>query len=229
MKGQPFFFDENIFDEDHLQEEEDQPEFTREQLLNEKKKSFKEGHQAGFTESENSLTQKMLIALNAIEQNMSALFAAEGNRNKTYEVEATHLATKICQKLFPEYMTALGENELRKAIATSLSAHTTPPEICIRLNPETAQSLSEFIQEQQEALHKKIEIKPDQSLSINTCNFDWPGGGVIIDREDITQKTFDILVQSLAEHNITLHDENENLKDHAADTLADPKDTDKEA
>ena len=63
MKGQPFFFDANVFDDDSQLSEEElaaQPEFTRDEMEQAKASSFEEGKKAGFKDSEDGLTNRML-------------------------------------------------------------------------------------------------------------------------------------------------------------------------
>tara|TARA_R110001592_G_scaffold27763_13_gene102762 strand:+ start:49315 stop:50013 length:699 start_codon:yes stop_codon:yes gene_type:complete len=209
MKGQPFFFDSNIFDDDHQLSEEEraaEPEFTRDELAQAKTSSFEEGKRAGFKESEDSITNKMHTILQTIERNMAVLFAAEETRNKTYENEAVHLSAAIFQKAFPEYMKAYGHEELKASITDALSHHMTPEKINIQLNDALLGALSDFLKAQENTLQKQITIKADNTLADHDCRIDWPSGGVICNHETTTQKIFDILNQSLAERGISLHD-----------------------
>ncbi len=210
MKGQPFFFDSNIFDDDHQLSEEElaaQPEFTKDEMEQAKKIAFEEGKKAGFEESENEITNKMLTILQKIEHDISRLFEEEDRRNKIYEEEALHLSAKIFTKSFPKYMEVYGREELKNSIITALSDNMTPEKITITLNENLQEALSVFIKTQEDILHKKISLKTDNNLSDNDCRINWSGGGIICNRDATIEKIFDILNQSLAERNISLHDD----------------------
>ena len=212
MKGQPFFFDSNIFDDDHQLSEEEiaaQPEFTKDEMAQAQKAAFEKGKKAGFKESEDGITNKMLGILQKIEQDISVLFSAEDKRNKIYEEEALHLTAKLFTKSFPRYMEEYGHEELKTLIITALSDNMTPEKISISLNKDLHEALSVFLKTQEDILNKQISLKTDNELSDNDCRISWPGGGVICNRDATIEKIFDILNQSLAERGISLHDNNE--------------------
>ena len=212
MKGQPFFFDSNIFDDDHQLSEEEiaaQPEFTQDQMAQAQKAAFEEGKKVGFKESEDGITSKMLGILQRIGQDISVLFSAEDKRNKIYEEEALHLTVKLFTKAFPSYMKKYGHEELKAIIIAALSDNMTPEKISISLNKDLHEALSVFLKTQEDILNKQISLKTDNELSDNDCRIGWPGGGVICNRDATIEKIFDILNQSLAERGISLHDSNE--------------------
>ncbi len=209
MKGQPFFFDSNIFDDDYqLSEDEiaEQPEFTKGEMEQAQKAAFEEGKKSGFEESQDSITSKMLNILQKIDQNISILFTAEEKRNKLYEDEVIYLTSKLFTKAFPHYMEKYGHEELKQSIVAALSDNMIPEKISISLNKELNEALSVFLKTQEEVLHKKISLKIDNSLSNNDCRINWPRGGIICNRDATAEKIFDILKQSLAERGISLHD-----------------------
>lgn len=220
MKGQPFFFDSNNFDDENLMSDEaraNEPMFSPNEMEQMKAESFEEGRKAGFTESENSITNKTLNILQKVEGDMTVLFAAEEKRNKNFEKETLHLSASIFNKAFPQYMEAYGREELKNSITTALSDHMTPEKIKIELNPTLLDALSDFFKNQESTLQKKITLKPNDTLSDYDCRIAWEGGGLICNRENTTQKIFDILHQALAEHGISLHDETEQVKNDETD------------
>ena len=209
MKGQPFFFDSNIFDDDSQLSEEElaaQPEFTRGEMEQAKASSFEEGKRAGFKDSEENITNQMLGILQKIESDMGILFAAEDNRNKTYEAEALHLSATIFTKAFPQYMETHGQDELKVSITSALSDQITPTKIQIELNKTLHTALSGFLKDQENTLQKQVTLVADDTLSDNNCRISWPEGGLICNRENTAKKIFEILNRSLAERGISLHD-----------------------
>ena len=219
MKGQPFFFDTNNFDdEEQLSEEElaKIPEFTRDELEGAKASAFEEGKKAGFQESEANITNQILAIVQKIERDLTGLLAAEHERNTVFENEAVHLSTTIFSKAFPQYMDAFGQEELKAAIKSALSEKTTPDTLQIELNPKIESALSSFIKEHAESLGKHITFKTNDTLPDNNAAINWPSGGLICQHDQTAEKIFDILKQSLAERGISLHDEeHQNAKDTA--------------
>jgi len=210
MKGQPFFFDTNNFDdEEQLSEEElaKIPEFTRDELEGAKASAFEEGKKAGFQESEANITNQILAIIQKIERDLTGLMAAEHQRNTVFENETVHLTSKIFAKSFPQYMQTFGQEELKAAIKSALSEKTTPDTLQIELNPTIEAALSSFIKEHAESLGKHITFKTNESLPDNNAAINWPSGGLVCQHDQTAEKIFDILKQSLAERGITLHDE----------------------
>lgn len=210
MKGQPFFFDSNNFDDENLMSEEaraNEPTFSPNEMEKIKTDAYEEGRKAGFTESENSITNKTLNILQKVEGDMAVLFTSEQERNTIFEQETLHLSASVFTKAFPQYMKTYGHEELKTSITTALSNHMTPEKIKIELNQSLLEALSGFFKDQESALQKQITLKPNDALSDYDCRIGWQGGGLICNRENTTQKIFDILHQALAEHGISLHDD----------------------
>ena len=223
MSGEPFLFDNNVFDDDNLAdmaEEEIQArlEFTKDELAAEKINSYEEGKIAGFKESEAGLTKTTLMLLQKIERDMAVLFAAEHDRSKEYEEESVHLSLCIIQKLFPIYMQGHGEAELKSAIKTALSDYNTPEKIKIELQKDILVSIEGYIKKLECSLHKEITLIPNENLNQNECNISWPNGGIICNRTNISEKILTIMKETLAERGISVHDEVEQTSGNVATT-----------
>lgn len=211
MKPQPFFFDTNIFDDDVTLSEEErakQPEFSRIEIEDARKSAYEEGKKAGFNESQDSLTSTIVTLLQKLEQDIGVLFAAEEKRQEEFLQSATHLAAQVFTKAFPVYMQAHGGNELRAAVIKALSNHMVPESIQLELNNDVIGPFSKFLEKETISLQKKMTFKPDPTLPEYACRISWPGGGLLCDRNTLTKKIFNILDQSLAEHDVNLHDKN---------------------
>jgi len=209
MKSQPFLFDANIFDDDvPLSEDEraKQPEFSREEMEATRLSAFEKGKKAGLQESSESINNTMLTLLQKIERDISVLFASEENRQKEYEQNATHLAAQIFTKAFPVYMEEHGIHELKAAVQEALSAHMVPETIQIDVNDAVFVPFTKLIGEHTEDMQKQITFKADSSLPEYACRISWPGGGLLCDRNTLSEKIFNILNHSLAERGFSLHD-----------------------
>ncbi len=220
MKPQPFLFDSNIFDEDMPLTEEERaklPEFSKDEMEAARVRAYEEGKNAGLQESLESINNTNLVLLQKIERDLGVLFAAEEKRQKEYEQSATHLATQIFTKAFPTYMDAHGVNELCTAVSNALAAHMVPETIQIEINGSVFSPFTELIREHADNLQKQITFKADASLPDYACRISWPGGGLLCDRSALTEKIFNILNHSLAEHGFSLHDKADNKKDATSD------------
>ncbi len=212
MSGKPFLFDNNMFDDDALtkiieEEQQAKPEFTRDELAAEKQKSYDEGKQAGFSESEAGITKASLAVLEKVSRDIAVLFEAEDERAKKYEEETIHLTLKIIQKLFPLYMEKYGEEEIKSAIKTALCTHNTPEKVRIEIQEDLLLSIEKYIKEMENSLNKRITLVSNESLSKNECKISWPNGGIICNHNAIAEKTFSIIKETLAERGISVHDD----------------------
>lgn len=209
MKTQPFLFDANIFDEDLPLPEEDiekLPTFTNEEMENAKIDAFEKGKEAGFSQSQESITQNMMVLLEKIEKDIDILFSSEDKRLRKYEQNATYLATEIFTKAFPVYMKTHGMEELQRAVSEALSHHMIPKEIHINVNEAIIEPFKKLIKEHTASLQKQVTFETDPSLPEYACRISWPDGGLICDRNTLAEKIFNILNQSLAQRGISLHD-----------------------
>lgn len=211
MNGQPFFFDNNVFDDETLASMDgiEKPEFTKSQLDTLQKEAFEKGKLAGFEESETSTTKNILSVLEKIERDMTVLFAAENDREEKYEEEAVHLITMIMDKVFPLYMAEYGEKELQSSVKNILSDHNTPESIKIEIPEDLLPSLGKFIKNLEGTLDKNITLIPKESLQKYECHILWPDGGVICNRATLVEKTLGIMKEALAERGISVHDKSD--------------------
>ena len=219
MKGQPFFFDENIFDEDDprqgvAEEEVQKPEFTKDELQAARDAAYQEGIKAGYAQSEADLTQKMLTVLNQAHAQVQALFIAEQERIERYESEAAHLSFKAMKKVFPLLATHYEEQELKQAVIAALKPYRDAPTLQLKCAHNMSDALSGFIKENMPELSKRIDFIEDSTLSKGVCHILWAEGGVIVNRDEITQKIFAIMEETLAERGIQGHDEEDHAQDH---------------
>lgn len=210
-QGQPFFFDENIFDEDAPQKPEEEerapePEYTQDQLEAEKQKAFAEGKKAGFQESEAGLTKNIIAVLQKIERDMMILSAAEEDRIATYEQEAVHLCLCAIRKLFPLYAEKYGHDELEHALKNALARHKTPEKLQIEVHESLVDTLQDHIKHAGEKLGKHVTVVGSPALAELECRVIWPDGGIIINRSEIVEKTFNVMKETLAERGVSVHD-----------------------
>ncbi len=220
MGGDRFLFDNNMFDDNPLagmkgDELESLPEFSKKQLKEEKIKAYEAGQRAGFKDSEAKINKATLDLLQKINRDMSVLFAAEDDRMAQYEGEALHLSLFIIKKLFPLYTQEHGEEELKTAIKTAISAHDVPTQINIEMHGDILQNLETYIKDLEDDLGKKVTLRANNDLKQSQCNILWPSGGIICNRQTIAEKTFIIMKETLAERDISVHDDKDNEQDNS--------------
>ncbi len=211
MNKQKFLFDNNIFDDDNLSKMTEEelrllPEFTKEQMEKARKQAFAEGKKLGIKESEEGLTKTILLILQKIEKDVSNLFNSEKERNRIYENEVVNLSLLIIKKLFPLYSSKYGLDELENALKQSISEHNIPKKIEIELNKDILQKINTHIKELGSDLDKEITMIAKSNLNEGEYNISWDNGGIVYNREEIAEKTFQIMKETLAERGISVHD-----------------------
>lgn len=226
MDGKPFFFDENIFDDDNLStltqaEKDAMPEFTRDEVEAEKSKARNEGHEAGKQEALQSIQKQSLDILTKIQRDMSVLFAAEHDRLKHYEDDAILLTIRALQQAFPALMKHAGVSELETKIRDVFHTYSTPDNIIIEVNPETRGHIESCIRDIEANFLKTIEICSSPALSAHECKISWPQGGIILNQDQIVEKTASIIIESLAEKGINVHDRENTAENHDSSNIKD--------
>jgi flagellar assembly protein FliH len=214
MDGKPFYFDENIFDDENLNVLSDEeraalPEFTREDVETEKKKAYQAGLEAGKQEALNSINQKTVQLLEKIQRDTSVLFAAEDDRNKKYELDAVLLTLTSLRKTFPILMKHQGMTELEAKLKGTLNGYAVPEKISIEVHPDAKSHINGYVQEMENTLMKTVDFRENPTLTLHECKISWAQGGLTINHDTIVEKTLATIIESLAENGINVHDEME--------------------
>lgn len=211
--GQPFFFDQHIFDSDdprsYEENKPEKPEFTSTELEAAKVQAFEEGRKAGIHENEASLTQSVVGLLQKLDRDMSVLFAAEDDRAKNFEVECLHLTTSIISKLFPVLNEKHGDAELNAAISKALAGHNEVANVRLEIHDTLLESLRGFLAEQNAG--KNIALSENSALGLDEFRMQWPNGGLIVNRLKIADEIVNLMKETLAENGVNVHDEQEQI------------------
>lgn len=207
--GEPFFFDQNVFDSDdpHAYEEQkpEKPEYTASELEAAKAQAFEEGKRAGVQENEASLTQSVLGLLQKVDRDMNVLRAAEQDRIEKFETETLHLTRTIVAKLFPVLNQVHGQDELHQSVLNILQTHSNIEVLKLEVHGDILPPLKGFL-EQQDA-GKNIALSTDSALSMDEFKLEWPDGGLIVKRLEMVDEILAIMQEALAERGVTVHDE----------------------
>ncbi len=209
MSGQPFLFDNHVFDDDPLigMEDKERPEFSKTELEAATKKFYEDGKKAGLEEAQNSLRTQILGLLQKIERDMTILFAAEYDRYEKYEQESVHLAYEILKKMFPFCLETFSEQELVASIKKAVESCNTPEKIRIELHEDMIKPLEAEIKDTEQTLEKNIDLVSNNALQPYEARILWPDGGIILNRNQIAEKTFGIVKEALAERGVSVHDD----------------------
>lgn len=224
-KGQPFFFDQNVFDEHGRMTAKNKGppvEFTAPDLEKAKAESYEQGRKAGVAEGQAGLTKQVLALVQSIRQNSSLLFAAEDERKALYEAEALNLTYSIVRKIFPLLSHHSGiadvREKLREIVAAGLKSNTLVIEVPAALAEETRR----FLEQEKMTPETGFVLTPSPSLRGTECRLSWADGGAIHDPKNIALKIFSILEETLAARGVTVHDDGDVFLDSLPDDAAAP-------
>lgn len=212
-KGKPFFFDENIFEDDipgkpkHLNKCDTKPEFTKSQMKEMRQQAIEEGKRLGKQESDNAKATEILNLIRSIAHTAQSLHSGEKERINTYETETIHLCESIFRKVLPVYEQHHGLEELKSAISSSLSDYNTPEKINIEIHQDAYDFIHSEIENHQEQFGKEISISAIKNSDLHAFKILWPEGGIVYNRDQIAEKIKTILKETLAERGISVHDE----------------------
>lgn len=205
-KYQKYFFTENIFDDDHI-EEPPPPSFSEQELEAAKKKSFTEGRTQGLKEAEASLLKQSNQILEKIQKQLVELSAAEGLREKVFEQETLKLCLAVFEKLFPLYYAHTGFEELRAAITEIVKKQEGQSHIAITIAPDITEAIEAQLNSLRDAGYElKFSVKGDDSLSPGACRLAWSDGGAILNPEMIADEIRTSIQQVLAKKGSKGHD-----------------------
>lgn len=226
-KTEKFLFNQHIFDEPDLEEEEFEepppPTFSEEELETVRKttqdRAFEQGRQAGIDEKKASIEAQVAQVLQKIAQDTAVLFAAEDAREKLFEQESVKLASAIFEKIFPEQKELHGFDELKKSLSTILKKQEGHSEIRIEVHPSAVEGVQNHINtlNLQGGAQQRFNIIGNESLSELAVNIYWKDGGAIRDIDTIAEEIRTILHETLASDALNSHDSNSGASaDHFA-------------
>jgi flagellar assembly protein FliH len=202
-----FYFDVNIFDEKEEPLEPPPPMFSEAELAAARKKSFDEGRQQGLKESGESRDQEVAKAIEVIAKNMAILFAAENQREKTYEVEAVRLCLSVFQKAFPLYQEKFGLEELQRHLESILKRQEGQKQILIYVTPALADGITASLAKIKEKTPDlNFSVQGDETLKPGACRLSWADGGAVRNPETLAAEIEGALKELLAGAGTKVHD-----------------------
>ncbi len=219
-KGQPFFFDQNIFDEHGRMTAKNKGpplEFTAPDLEKAKSEAYEQGRKAGFAEGQAGLTKQVLALVQSIRQNSSLLFAAEDERKAIYEAEALNLTYSIIRKIFPLLSRHSGIEDVREKLREIVAAGLKSNTLIIEVPAALAEETRKFMEQERMTPETGFVLSPSPSLRGTECRLSWADGGALHDPKNIALKIFSILEETLAARGITVHDEGDVFLDSEPD------------
>lgn len=211
-KHEKFLFNMHDFTDDSINPKIDDtppPVFNEEELGAAKKESFDEGQREGVRKTLLSREQAITQLLEKISQSASALFAAESERENTYEQESIKLALSIFKKLFPTYSEKYALEELKTSILEILQTQKEQTHIIIEVAPDNVEPIVAHTQTIDTLGHNKerLTVQGKENLGTGDCRLTWSDGGAIRNTEDISNKIATLVEEALAADDRSVHDE----------------------
>ena len=221
-KGQPFFFDLNVFDEQGRMTSKNKGpplEFTAPDMEKARAEAFEEGRKAGFTEGQGGLIKQILNLMQNIRQNSSLLFAAEDERKALYEAEALNLTYSIVRKIYPLLYRHSGLDDVREKLKEIVAADLKGHSLIIEVPASLAEETEKFLKQEQMTPEAGYQLVASPTLRGTECTLRWADGGAIHDPKNIALKIFSILEETLAARGITVHDGEDDFLDSVPENV----------
>ncbi len=207
-KTEKFLFNQHIFDEPDIEDEEIEPPppptFSEAELETMRKttheKAFADGKQEGIQQETTSREQQIAQTLQKISHDGGLLFAAELERDRLFEKEVLSTTLAIFDKLFPEYTKEQGFKELAGSIKTILRKQEEQSIINIDVHPDMVEGIKEFISKLDllGQAEKRFEVNAKPELSPQACRIFWKDGGAVRDIDALAEDIRQILKDTLA-------------------------------
>lgn len=192
-----FLFDLHSFDEPEPEPEVPvavAPTFSEDELA----AARSEEHAAGYAEGKaegtrlavQSREQLTANTLRTISESFTMLFAAEYDREKTYEQEAVRLTLSALEKLFPTLNSRFGQDEVKQVILSVLQSSARRSTITIEVSADDAQSIEDMLAKHwpdpESAPRYRVLAQPE--LHPGQCRMGWEDGGAVRDAPMLADK-----------------------------------------
>ena len=214
QKPQKFFFDQNCFDDDYVEEiipeEPPPPTFSEDELEAARREGYDRGRREATAEAQASREKHIATLLETISNHFQTLFTAEAQRAALYEAEAVALARAIFVKLFPALNERGGLSEIEAVIDKVLENQPQQHEIVIEVHPDYADSIEQRLDALRVLLPNgaQISVTGRDNLGPGDCRMLWDHGGGGRDATSLAQEIHSQLEHMLADRPV-LHDNGE--------------------
>lgn len=215
-KGEKFLFNQNIFDEPDIEEEEIEPPpaptFSEEELETVRKttydKAYQAGKQDGIKAEQESRDEIVAQALQKISHDTGLLFTAESERERIFESETLRMTLAIFETLFPLYQKEHGFDELKTAIADILKKQEGQSQIIIEVHPDNVEGIKNHLHTLAQYGHDphRYDITGTDNLDEDAFRMRWKDGGAIRDLGTMAGEIGAIIKDTLAGTLTNSHD-----------------------
>lgn len=207
--GKKYFFNENIFDDGHT-DEPPLPSFSEQQLAEAKQKSTSEGRQQGLKEAETSQLKLTAQILDQINKQLTALTAAEAQREKIFEQETLALCLLIFERLFPVYNKTAGFEELKQSISDIIKQQEGQNQVAVMVTPDVVGAIETHLNSLKESgFEIKFTVKGDETLAPGACRLAWSEGGALRNPQMVADEIRSSIEQVLAKKGLKGHDKDQ--------------------
>ncbi len=205
-KDKKYFFTENIFDDDYV-EEAPPPTFSGQELESTRQKALAEGRQLGLKESETSQLKQTQQILDKIQKQLAQLGASESLREKIFEKETLELCLAIFEKLFPLYNEHAGFEELKQSLAAIMQKQEGQNHVVVTVTPDVSAAIETHLNSlKNSGFDLKFTVKGDESLAPGSCRLAWNSGGAILNPQAVADEIRASIQQVLAKKGSKGHD-----------------------
>lgn len=206
-KRKKYFFNQNIFDENHV-EEPLPPAFSEKEMEAAKLKGIVEGKNQGLKEAENSQLKLTSQILDKIQKQLVQFSAAESLREQMFEREILQLCLAVFERLFPVYSQHAGFVEMKTAITDIMKQQEGQNHVVISVTPDVAGAIETHLNGLKDSgLDLKFSVKGDETLALGACRLAWSDGGALRDPQRLADEIRASVEQVLAKNTPKGHDE----------------------
>jgi flagellar biosynthesis/type III secretory pathway protein FliH len=206
-KHTKYFFNQNIFDENHV-EEPLPPAFSEKELEAAKLKAVAEGKNQGLKEAENSQLKLTAQILDKIQKQLAQLAAAEALREQMFEREILQVCLAVFERLFPVYNERAGFEELKTSITEIIKQQEGQNHVVVSVTPDVVAAIETHLNGMKDSgLDIKFAVRGDETLAPGACRLAWNDGGALRDPQRLADEIRTSLEQVLAKNGPKGHDE----------------------
>jgi flagellar biosynthesis/type III secretory pathway protein FliH len=170
-----------------------EPVFTAVELEAARETAWREGHETGRTEAEQSDTAIARQVLAHIAAQLD-LAGAEASRIAEQSAEAiARLLLDCFATTFPALSARHGDSEVRAIVRAVLPPLRQEPKIAIRLDPVSARSVAREIERLDPDQLLRVDLIPTHAMPAGDVRITWRNGSAVRDTAALWQQVVDIL------------------------------------
>lgn len=181
-------------------EEPPPPTFSLEELSFARDAAFEEGRQAGLAEAQQQVDRLVADTLNALIEQVPALFRRQDDANEAHAREGVRVALAVIRKMLPAAAETHAFGEVTRVVEEVIGDLLDEPRIIVKVAEPLVDAVRQRLEAvcQAQGFEGRVVVQADDRMRAGDCRVEWTDGGAERDQERLLRDIEDAVENALA-------------------------------